>query len=64
MAKLEVTKNADGFFIRKGEKYSLSINNPDAERRGIKPSARITATEILLSEITGFYVSRELMNMS
>ena len=30
MAKLEVTKNADGFFIRKGEKYSLSINNPDA----------------------------------
>ena len=70
MAKLEVTKNADGFFIRKGEKYSLSINNPDAsigeqcsmfrtvcshkvialgfntlcydaERRGIKPSARI-----------------------
>ena len=63
MAKLEVTKNADGFFIRKGEKYSLSINNPDAsigvccshkvialgfntlcydaERRGIKASARI-----------------------
>ncbi|MGP1512011.1 MAG: hypothetical protein ACTTIT_05785, partial [Treponema sp.] len=48
MAKLEVTKNADGFFIRKGEKYSLSI----------------TATEILLSEITGFYVSRELINLS
>ena len=48
MAKLEVTKNADGFFIRKGEKYSLAI----------------TATEILLSEITGFYVSRELMNLS
>ena len=38
MAKLEVTKNVDGFFIRKGEKYSLSI----------------TATEILLSEITVF----------
>ena len=48
MAKLEVTKNADGFFIRKGEKYSLSI----------------TETEIRLSEITGFYVSRELINLS
>lgn len=44
MAKLEVTKNADGFFIRKGEKYSLSI----------------TATEIRLSEITGFMFQENL----
>ncbi|QTQ10834.1 hypothetical protein HRI96_00665 [Treponema parvum] len=43
MAKLEVTKNDDGFFIRKGENYSLSV----------------TATEIKFSEITGFLCFKE-----
>ena len=37
MAKLEVSKNVDGFFIRKGEKYSLLINNPDASVGVLKP---------------------------